>query len=51
MKYSIFQLKGQRIGIPHQRLKYQHGELFKVIKTSSPLERASNFGLEMTFDM
>jgi hypothetical protein len=30
-------------------MKFQQDELLKVINRSSPFERTSNFGLEMTF--
>jgi hypothetical protein len=40
----ILNLKRQKAGIFHQKLKYSHEELLKGIKNSFPFERASNFG-------
>ncbi len=38
-----------KVGVSHIKLKYWHEELLKSLKKSSPVERASNFGLRLRF--
>jgi hypothetical protein len=49
-KRHIYPLYGQKFGISHQDLKYEHEELLRVIRSRWGLiERASHFGLEISF--